>query len=134
MNNVQFLLASNMLNKEIEYMINSEIKKEFGITAKDLLILECLYQDENITLSQLLKRKEFKRMALAVRVKDLVKRGIIDKERSTTDERHVYIKLSTEGLILFAKIKEKVENDYNIEKLIEKFMSEFQNKMSLLSH
>ncbi|MGK0577871.1 transcriptional regulator, SarA/Rot family, partial [Macrococcus capreoli] len=76
-----------------------------------------------------IKMKEFRRMALTFRIRELVNRGLIDKERSTRDERIVYIKLSTEGLIMFSKIKDKVESELKLEKMVKNYIEEFQDKL-----
>lgn len=87
---------------------------KLALTPLQYKILEVLYEsDEKLTVSDIKKRLDKDTLNVSRTLNQLVKKELIAKERSSYDQRIVYIALLKKGIELFKKSKEivgKIEN------------------------
>ncbi|WP_414045563.1 transcriptional regulator, SarA/Rot family [Macrococcus sp. 18KM445] len=125
MDKLKFLMHSNSVNNEIEQLITDSIKNEFDISAKDLFILEVLFNVDEMNVTEIKRKLQFISIALSVKLKTLQEKGLIIKERDIRDERIVKVRLSAEGLVTYGKVKDKIENELDIEPKMTSFIESY---------
>ncbi|WP_414046913.1 transcriptional regulator, SarA/Rot family [Macrococcus equi] len=118
-------MHSNSVNNEIEQLITDSIKNEFDISAKDLFILEVLFNVDEMNVTEIKRKLQFISIALSVKLKTLQEKGLIIKERDIRDERIVKVRLSAEGLVTYGKVKDKIENELDIEPKMTSFIESY---------
>ncbi|MDO5374876.1 transcriptional regulator, SarA/Rot family [Staphylococcus rostri] len=97
--------------------IISEIKKQYGLKLNDILFLYHLKSadSQRISLHKVKQSIDFSLMEVHKSLTALTEMGIIGKERSTEDERKVYITFTDEQ---YSKMDEILKNFDQIQKSI----------------
>lgn len=99
-NQLCFSLYSTSLAMEKLYR---KLLKDLGVTYPQYLVLLCLWDQKEMTVSELGKLLFLDSGTLTPLLKRLEKEGLVIRERSSEDERRVMITLTPEG----KKLKEK---------------------------
>jgi len=82
----------------IERAINKELKKKWGLTHAEYIVLHALIDHGgSITLSQLTSKVLFTRQAIAMTARALEKRGLIAREAVKNDRRKIRLTLTEAG-------------------------------------
>ncbi|MDF2609742.1 MAG: transcriptional regulator [Lachnospiraceae bacterium] len=89
------------------YVTSKELIKNYkplldplGITYTQYITFMALWEEDNITVKELGQKLYLDSGTLTPLLKKMELQGFITRERSTTDERTVYIKLTVKGLEL----------------------------------
>lgn len=89
------------------YAVSKEIIKKykpvldpFGLTYTQYITLMALWEEDNLTVKALGERLYLDSGTLTPLLKKLENQGLIVRERSLADERNVYIRLTSEGVLL----------------------------------
>ncbi|UII29701.1 MarR family transcriptional regulator [Fulvivirga ulvae] len=70
---------------------------KLGLTYPQYLVMLVLWEEQKLTVSQLCKRLYLNTNTVTPLLKKLRDKGLVAKERSTEDERTVYIELTQKG-------------------------------------
>lgn len=105
-NNIAFIL------KKISHAIynkHNAVLKEDGITFQQLMIIRFLYHhaDEDITVKKLEQFLDLKGSSVTSLVKNLVKKGLVEKKQSTIDGRYFNLSLTQKAKDMTEKGKQK---------------------------
>ena len=77
---------------------------------KEVHTVEAIGMYEPKTMSEVARSLKITVGTLSVAINNLVKKGFVERERSESDKRVVYVKLSKQGRVLF-RIHEKFHSD-----------------------
>lgn len=105
-NGYELLMLDNQLCFSL-YVCSKEIIKKykplldpFGLTYTGYIIMLALWEEDNITVKDLGKRLYLDSGTLTPMLKKLESQHYIKRTRSSSDERNVFIELTTQGLDL----------------------------------
>lgn len=119
------LKASRITREEKEKFFNSEELNK--ITYGQFNILYWISIIENPTITELAKRAKMTKSTMTVHVQNLERIGLVIKERSETDKRMYFIKLSEMGIKVekaeinaFKRMATEIEKKLDIDQ-VEKF-------------
>ena len=131
--------------REIYIQAKSELKdnvKKTGLSGSQLWIMQQIYNFNGISNSELAKNLTLHVSTCSILVNKLIKKGLIEKARSPTDERKIVLTLSPKGKQLMAKAPKSPEGaipstlkKLNIEELEElnTVLTKFAKKMKVLN-
>ncbi|MCK4768270.1 MAG: MarR family transcriptional regulator, partial [Desulfobacula sp.] len=94
-----FLIALRKIIQAIDQHSIS-LKKKFGLTGPQLIILQSISTDDQISVTQLSKKVSLSQATVTDITKRLEKRGYITRERSLYDKRKTNIALAEKGKII----------------------------------
>ena len=129
--------------REIFIQAKSELKdnvKKTGLTGSQLWIMQQIYNFNGISNSELAKNLTLHVSTCSILVNKLIKKGLIEKTRSSTDERKIVLTISLKGKQLMAKAPKSPEGaipstlkKLNIEELEElnTVLTKFAKKMKV---
>ncbi|MEY3414858.1 MAG: hypothetical protein RLZZ418_86 [Pseudomonadota bacterium] len=131
--------------REIFIQAKSELKdnvKKTGLTGSQLWIMQQIYNFNGISNSELAKNLTLHVSTCSILVNKLIKKGLVEKTRSSTDERKIVLTISLKGKQLMAKAPKSPEGaipstlkKLNIEELEElnTVLTKFAKKMKVLN-
>lgn len=91
--------------KEI-FVFNDNLKKRTGLTLNEVMII-CFLSEKPYTINQLTKEILVSKSRTTVILRSLEKKGLLKKERSSTDGRKRYLILTTKGKKFLIGLKSK---------------------------
>ena len=99
---------------------------KLAITYPQYLVLLVLWEDNEITVNDIAKKLILNTNTITPLLKRMEKQGLINRKRSTTDERKVIIKLSESGIAMKEKAalipeklaKKLLKGPLNVDELI----------------
>ena len=94
-NNILVRLFKDILDIEERALITSEYK---DISVNDMHIMEAIGIQESKNMSTVAKTMSVTVGTLTIAINHLVKKGYVDRQRSSEDRRVVYISLSEKGV------------------------------------
>lgn len=99
--NIGFLVArtARILKRTLEHELG-----EFGITATQYLVLTCLGETDNQSLSELGRRLDFDGPTITGIVDRLARQELVKRRRTDGDRRVVRAKLTGKGAALIPKV------------------------------
>ncbi|MDF2472397.1 MAG: transcriptional regulator [Anaerocolumna sp.] len=127
------------------YVTSKELIKNYkplldplGITYTQYITFMALWEEDNITVKELGQKLYLDSGTLTPLLKKMELQGFITRERSTTDERTVYIKLTEKGLELrdkAAHIPDKMvaclpvsmEEAFALQKLLQNYLKNMEH-------
>jgi DNA-binding MarR family transcriptional regulator len=131
--------------REIFIQAKSELKdnvKKTGLTGSQLWIMQQIYNFNGISNSELAKNLTLHVSTCSILVNKLIKKGLVEKTRSPTDERKIVLTITAKGKQLMAKAPKSPEGaipstlkKLNIEELEElnTVLTKFAKKMKVLN-
>ena len=131
--------------REIYIQAKSELKdnvKKTGLSGSQLWIMQQIYNFNGISNSELAKNLTLHVSTCSILVNKLIKKGLVEKTRSSTDERKIVLTITSKGKQLMAKAPKSPEGaipstlkKLNIEELEElnKVLTKFAKKMKVLN-
>jgi len=131
--------------REIFIQAKSELKdnvKKTGLSGSQLWIMQQIYNFNGISNSELAKNLTLHVSTSSILVNKLIKKGLVEKTRSQTDERKIVLTISSKGKQLMAKAPKSPEGaipsalkKLSIEELEElnKVLTKFAKKMKVLN-
>ncbi|NBW53478.1 MAG: MarR family transcriptional regulator [Betaproteobacteria bacterium] len=131
--------------REIFIQAKSELKdnvKKTGLTGSQLWIMQQIYNFNGISNTELAKTLTLHASTCSILVNKLIKKGLVEKTRSSTDERKIVLTISLKGKQLMAKAPKSPEGaipstlkKLNIEELEElnTVLTKFAKKMKVLN-
>jgi len=131
--------------REIFIQAKSELKdnvKKTGLSGSQLWIMQQIYNFNGISNSELAKNLTLHVSTSSILVNKLIKKGLVEKTRSQTDERKIVLTISSKGKLLMAKAPKSPEGaipsalkKLSIEELEElnKVLTKFAKKMKVLN-
>jgi len=131
--------------REIYIQAKSELKdnvKKTGLSGSQLWIMQQIYNFNGISNSELAKNLTLHVSTCSILVNKLIKKGLVEKTRSSTDERKIVLTISLKGKQLMAKAPKSPEGaipsalkKLSIEELEElnKVLTKFAKKMKVLN-
>jgi DNA-binding MarR family transcriptional regulator len=131
--------------REIYIQAKSELKdnvKKTGLSGSQLWIMQQIYNFNGISNSELAKNLTLHVSTCSILVNKLIKKGLVEKTRSSTDERRIVLTITSKGKQLMAKAPKSPEGaipstlkKLNIEELEElnKVLTKFARKMKVLN-
>ncbi len=131
--------------REIYIQAKSELKdnvKKTGLTGSQLWIMQQIYNFNGISNSELAKNLTIHVSTCSILVNKLIKKGLVEKNRSSTDERKIVLTITSKGKQLMAKAPKAPEGaipstlkKLNIEELEElnTVLTKFAKKMKVLN-
>jgi DNA-binding MarR family transcriptional regulator len=131
--------------REIFIQAKSELKdnvKKTGLSGSQLWIMQQIYNFNGISNSELAKSLTLHVSTCSILVNKLIKKGLVEKTRSQTDERKIVLTISSKGKQLMAKAPKSPEGaipsalkKLSIEELEElnKVLTKFAKKMKVLN-
>lgn len=94
------------------YMANIAINRTYkpmldkmGITYPQYLVLSALAEEDGLTVGAIAERLSLESSTITPPVKRLEQAGLVERRRSTTDERQVHVWLTEPGYALVAESK-----------------------------
>ena len=100
-----FLVSLRQITRAID-LHSRNLQKQSGLTTSQLLVLEAIQKLDDPTPKAIAKEIVLSQATVTSIVDRLQKRGLVQRQKSTTDKRSVQIKLSSEGE---EKLKESPE-------------------------
>jgi DNA-binding MarR family transcriptional regulator len=131
--------------REIYIQAKSELKdnvKKTGLSGSQLWIMQQIYNFNGISNSELAKNLTLHVSTCSILVNKLIKKGLVEKTRSPTDERRIVLTITSKGKQLMAKAPKSPEGaipstlkKLNIEELEElnTVLTKFAKKMKVLN-
>jgi len=131
--------------REIYIQAKSELKdnvKKTGLSGSQLWIMQQIYNFNGISNSELAKNLTLHVSTCSILVNKLIKKGLVEKVRSTTDERKIVLTITSKGKQLMAKAPKSPEGaipstlkKLNIEELEElnTVLTKFAKKMKVFN-
>ena len=131
--------------REIYIQAKSELKdnvKKTGLSGSQLWIMQQIYNFNGISNSELAKNLTLHVSTCSILVNKLIKKGLVEKTRSSTDERRFVLTITSKGKQLMAKAPKSPEGaipstlkKLNIEELEElnTVLTKFAKKMKVLN-
>ena len=131
--------------REIYIQAKSELKdnvKKTGLSGSQLWIMQQIYNFNGISNSELAKNLTLHISTCSILVNKLIKKGLVEKTRSPTDERRIVLTITSKGKQLMAKAPKSPEGaipstlkKLNIEELEElnTVLTKFAKKMKVLN-
>ena len=131
--------------REIFIQAKSELKdnvKKTGLSGSQLWIMQQIYNFNGISNSELAKNLTLHVSTCSILVNKLIKKGLVEKARSPTDERKIVLTITSKGKQLMAKAPKSPEGaipsalkKLSIEELEElnKVLTKFAKKMKVLN-
>jgi len=131
--------------REIYIQAKSELKdnvKKTGLSGSQLWIMQQIYNFNGISNSELAKNLTLHVSTCSILVNKLIKKGLVEKTRSPTDERKIVLTITSKGKQLMAKAPKSPEGaipstlkKLNIEELEElnTVLTKFARKMKVLN-
>ena len=129
--------------REIFIQAKSELKdnvKKTGLSGAQLWIMQQIYNFNGISNTELAKNLTLHVSTCSILVNKLIKKGLVEKTRSSTDERKIVLTISLKGKQLMAKAPKSPEGaipstlkKLNIEELEElnTVLTKFAKKMKV---
>ena len=131
--------------REIYIQAKSELKdnvKKTGLSGSQLWIMQQIYNFNGISNSELAKNLTLHVSTCSILVNKLIKKGLVEKARGTTDERKIVLTITSKGKQLMAKAPKSPEGaipstlkKLNIEELEElnTVLTKFAKKMKVFN-
>ena len=131
--------------REIYIQAKSELKdnvKKTGLSGSQLWIMQQIYNFNGISNSELAKNLTLHVSTCSILVNKLIKKGLVEKTRSPTDERKIVLTITSKGKQLMAKAPKSPEGaipstlkKLNIEELEElnTVLTKFAKKMKVFN-
>jgi DNA-binding MarR family transcriptional regulator len=131
--------------REIYIQAKSELKdnvKKTGLSGSQLWIMQQIYNFNGISNSELGKNLTLHVSTCSILVNKLIKKGLVEKTRSATDERKIVLTITSKGKQLMAKAPKSPEGaipstlkKLNIEELEElnTVLTKFAKKMKVFN-
>ena len=131
--------------REIYIQAKSELKdnvKKTGLSGSQLWIMQQIYNFNGISNSELAKNLTLHVSTCSILVNKLIKKGLVEKTRSPTDERRIVLTITSKGKQLMAKAPKSPEGaipstlkKLNIEELEElnTVLTKFAKKMKVFN-
>ena len=131
--------------REIYIQAKSELKdnvKKTGLSGSQLWIMQQIYNFNGISNSELAKNLTLHVSTCSILVNKLIKKGLVEKVRSSTDERKIILTITSKGKQLMAKAPKSPEGaipstlkKLNIEELEElnTVLTKFAKKMKVFN-
>jgi DNA-binding MarR family transcriptional regulator len=131
--------------REIYIQAKSELKdnvKKTGLSGSQLWIMQQIYNFNGISNSELAKNLTLHVSTCSILVNKLIKKGLVEKVRSSTDERKIVLTITSKGKQLMAKAPKSPEGaipstlkKLNIEELEElnTVLTKFAKKMKVFN-
>ena len=131
--------------REIYIQAKTELKdnvKKTGLSGSQLWIMQQIYNFNGISNSELAKNLTLHVSTCSILVNKLIKKGLVEKTRSSTDERKIVLTITSKGKQLMAKAPKSPEGaipstlkKLNIEELEElnTVLTKFAKKMKVLN-
>ena len=131
--------------REIYIQAKSELKdnvKKTGLSGSQLWIMQQIYNFNGISNSELAKNLTLHVSTCSILVNKLIKKGLVEKTRSSTDERRIVLTITSKGKQLMAKAPKSPEGaipstlkKLNIEELEElnTVLTKFAKKMKVFN-
>ena len=131
--------------REIYIQAKSELKdnvKKTGLSGSQLWIMQQIYNFNGISNSELAKNLTLHVSTCSILVNKLIKKGLVEKVRSSTDERKIVLTFTSKGKQLMAKAPKSPEGaipstlkKLNIEELEElnTVLTKFAKKMKVFN-
>jgi DNA-binding MarR family transcriptional regulator len=131
--------------REIYIQAKSELKdnvKKTGLSGSQLWIMQQIYNFNGISNSELSKNLTLHVSTCSILVNKLIKKGLVEKVRSSTDERKIVLTITSKGKQLMAKAPKSPEGaipstlkKLNIEELEElnTVLTKFAKKMKVFN-
>jgi MarR family transcriptional regulator, organic hydroperoxide resistance regulator len=131
--------------REIYIQAKSELKdnvKKTGLSGSQLWIMQQIYNFNGISNSELAKNLTLHVSTCSILVNKLIKKGLVEKARSPTDERMIVLTITSKGKQLMAKAPKSPEGaipstlkKLNIEELEElnTVLTKFAKKMKVFN-
>ena len=96
-------------HRAVNQSLNERLKK-FGIQIEAWRVMECLNDNEHLTMSELAKRALINPPALSKLVDRMVANGLVHRKISATDQRQIHVLLTSMGLERLHQIQNVVED------------------------
>ena len=131
--------------REIYIQAKSELKenvKETGLSGSQLWIMQQIYNNDGISNAELAKNLTLHVSTCSILVNKLIKKNLVEKTRSETDERKIVLKMTSKGSQLMANAPKSPEGaipktlkKLSVEELEElnKVLTKFAKKMKVLN-
>ena len=131
--------------REIYIQAKSELKdnvKKTGLSGSQLWIMQQIYNFNGISNSELAKNLTLHVSTCSILVNKLIKKGLVEKTRSPTDERKIVLTITSKGKQLMANAPKSPEGaipstlkKLNIEELEElnTVLTKFAKKMKVFN-
>ncbi len=131
--------------REIYIQAKSELKdnvKKTGLSGSQLWIMQQIYNFNGISNSELAMNLTLHVSTCSILVNKLIKKGLVEKTRSATDERKILLAITSKGKQLMAKAPKSPEGaipstlkKLNIEELEElnTVLTKFAKKMKVFN-
>ncbi|MCD7949747.1 MAG: MarR family transcriptional regulator [Erysipelotrichaceae bacterium] len=91
-----------------------ENARKYGLTGVQWMIVSEVGLNSHITMHDLSEKLNLSKANLSAIIKRLQNNNVVTKERSTLDQRYVYIQLTEKGNKIFHHIEEDMKNHYPI--------------------
>ncbi|MDC0611874.1 MarR family transcriptional regulator [Vibrio sp.] len=99
-------------------LYSKKIKREYGLTSPQLLLMKAIHHSSNITIRQLSSNTNMSQATATSILDRLEARGFVVRERDTKDKRKVHAVLTEQGLAILNDAPQIMEQD---------FIDQFQN-------
>jgi len=106
-----FLIALRKIIQAIDQHSIS-LKKKFGLTGPQLIILQSISTDDQISVTQLSKKVSLSQATVTDITKRLEKGGYITRERSLYDKRKTNIALAEKGKIILNTVPPLLQEQF----------------------
>ncbi|MFC6293440.1 MarR family winged helix-turn-helix transcriptional regulator [Macrococcus epidermidis] len=115
-----FLEVQIKLNKiEDEFEL---ICKKYGITLRELFILQILYENKKLNITELKQYKFGENTGMSQHIKKLQVRDLVDRKRSKNDDRVVEVNIKDKGIKVIKEVKEEIEENKSLDVVLEPFI------------
>ncbi len=91
-----------------------ENAKKYGLTSIQWMIISEVGLNSHITMHDLSEKLNLSKANLSAIIKRLQNNHVVTKERSTLDQRYIYIHLTEKGTKIFHNIENDMKNHYPI--------------------
>jgi len=131
--------------REIYIQAKSELKenvKETGLSGSQLWIMQQIYNNDGMSNAELAKNLTLHVSTCSILVNKLIKKNLVEKTRSETDERKIVLTMTSKGSQLMANAPKSPEGaipktlkKLSVEELEElnKVLTKFAKKMKVLN-
>ncbi|WP_414047406.1 MarR family winged helix-turn-helix transcriptional regulator [Macrococcus equi] len=101
--------------------MSSSVKK-YGITLRELFILQILYENKKLNITELKQYKFGENTGMSQHIKKLQVRDLVDRKRSKNDDRVVEVNIKDKGIKVIKEVKEEIEENKSLDVVLEPFI------------
>lgn len=93
-------------------LYSRRLSKEAGLTAPQLLIMHAIAEADELTMGDIANEVSLSQATVTTILDRLEKRGLLRRERGSTDKRRVYARLTDDGRQLLARAPTPLQQEF----------------------